>query len=89
MAVLFSAVTVAANDEKIELFVSGIPREYDELEGWTEFDDFVNLLRGESEVSVHAQGYLYGEGEIADASPQEVAYFLKRIETDERFLADH
>lgn len=89
MAVLFSAVTVAANDEKIELFVSGIPREYDELEGWTEFDDFVNLLRDESEVSVHAQGYLYGEGEIADASPQEVAYFLKRIETDERFLADH
>lgn len=56
MAVLFSAVTVAANDKKIELFVSGIPREYDELEGWTEFDDFVNLLRGESEVSVHAQG---------------------------------
>ena len=89
MAVLFSAVTVTANDDKIELFVSGIPREYDEIEGWTDFDDFVNLLHDESEVSVHAEGYLYGEGEIVDASPQEVAYFLNRIETDERFLTDH
>ena len=69
MALLFSAVTVTANEDKIELLVSGIPREYDEMEGWTDFDDFVNLLREESEVSVHAQGYLYGEGEIVDASP--------------------
>ena len=89
MALLFSQVTVTAGNDAASFLVGGIPREYDELEGWTEFDDFVNLLRGESEVSVHAQGYLYGEGEIADASPQEVAYFLKRIETDERFLADH
>lgn len=89
MAVLFSAVTVTANDDKIELFVSGIPREYDEIEGWTGFDDFINLLHDESEVSVHAEGYLYGEGEIVDASPQEVAYFLNRIETEERFLTDH
>ena len=89
MALLFSAVTVTANDDKIELLVSGIPKEYDEMEGWTDFDDFVNLLREESEVSVHAQGYLYGEGEIVDASPQEIAYFLKRMETDDHFLTDH
>lgn len=89
MALLFSAVTVTANEDKIELLVSGIPREYDEMEGWTDFDDFVNLLREESEVSVHAQGYLYGEGEIVDASPQEIAYLLKRMETDDHFLVDH
>lgn len=83
MALLFSAVTVTANDDKIELLVSGIPRECDEIEGWTDFDDFVNLLHEESEVSVHAEGYLYGEGEIVDAYPQEVAYFLNRMETDE------
>ena len=47
MALLFSAVTVTANEDKIELLVSGIPREYDEMEGWTDFDDFVNLLREE------------------------------------------
>ena len=51
MALLFSAVTVTANDDKIEMLVSGIPKEYDEMEGWTDFDDFVNLLREESEVS--------------------------------------
>ena len=56
MALLFSAVTVTANDDKIEMLVSGIPKEYDEMEGWTDFDDFVNLLREESEVSVHAEG---------------------------------
>ena len=89
MALLFSAVTVTANDDKIELLVSGIPKEYDEMEGWTDFDDFVNLLREESEVSVHPEGYLYGEGEIVDASPQEIAYFLKRMETDDHFLTDH
>ena len=33
MALLFSAVTVTANDDKIELLVSGIPKEYDEMEG--------------------------------------------------------
>ena len=75
MALLFSAVTVTANDDKIEMLVSGIPKEYDEME--------------ESEVSVHAEGYLYGEGEIVDASPQEIAYFLKRMETDDHFLTDH
>lgn len=51
MAVLFSAVTVTANDDKIELLVSGIPSEYDEIEGWTDFDDFVNLIDNETEVS--------------------------------------
>ena len=35
MAVLFSAVTVTAGEEEAELLVSGIPREYDDLEGWT------------------------------------------------------
>lgn len=55
MALLFSAVTVTANDDKIEMLVSGIPKKYDEMEGWTDFDDFVNLLREESEVSVHAE----------------------------------
>ena len=39
MALLFSAVTVTAGEDEIELLVSGIPREYDDLEGWSEFDD--------------------------------------------------
>ena len=35
MALLFSAVTVTAGDEEIELIVGGIPRECDDLVGMT------------------------------------------------------
>ena len=41
MALLFSAVTVTAGEDEIELLVGGIPREYDDLEGWSEFDDLI------------------------------------------------
>ena len=44
MAVLFSAVTLSANDQEVEFFVGGIPREYDDLEGWTAFEDFMEDL---------------------------------------------
>ena len=49
MALLFSAVTVTAGEDEVELLVGGIPREYDDLEGWSEFDDlmyFISALRG-------------------------------------------
>ena len=41
MALLFSAVRATANDQEVEFFVGGIPREYDDLEGWTSFDRFM------------------------------------------------
>ena len=37
MALLFSAVTVTAGNEEFEFTVGGIPREYDDLAGWTVF----------------------------------------------------
>lgn len=88
MAVLFSAVTVAAGNEESELLVGGIPREYDDLEGWTKFDDFLESITEECEVSVKVEAYLYGEGETFRATPEEVAYFMKRMEMNERFLSD-
>ena len=63
MALLFSAVTVTAGEDEIELLVGGIPREYDDLEGWSEFDDLMYFISEETEVSVRAEAYLYGEGE--------------------------
>lgn len=89
MAVLFSAVTVTAGEEEAELLVSGIPREYDDLEGWTIFDDFLEDISEETQVHVHAEAYLYGEEETYKATPEEVAYFTKRLEADEYFLRDH
>ena len=56
MAVLFSAVTVTAGEEA-ELLVSGITREYDDLEGWTIFDDFLEDISEETQVHVHAEAY--------------------------------
>ena len=43
MALLFSAVTVTAGDEEIEFTVGGIPRECDDLVGWTAFDSAHSL----------------------------------------------
>ena len=80
MALLFSAVRATANDQEVEFFVGGIPREYDDLEGWTAFDRFMGEIDKETEVAVHAESYLYGEEETYRATPEEVAYFMKRIE---------
>ena len=44
MALLFSAVTVTANDKKVEFLVGGIPREFSDLEGWTAFERFNTVL---------------------------------------------
>ena len=65
MALLFSAVTVTAGEDEIELLVSGIPREYDDLEGWSEFDDLMCFISEETEVSVRAEALSF----MAKANP--------------------
>ena len=70
MALLFSAVTVTAGNDETKLLVGGIPSEYDDLEGWADFDDFIDLIYEETDVTVHAEIYLYGEGETVKATPQ-------------------
>lgn len=87
MALLFSAVTATANEQEVEFLVGGIPREYDDLEGWTAFENFMEDLDEETTVSVHAEAYLYGEEETHKATPEEVAYFMMRIKQDETFLS--
>ena len=79
MALLFSAVTVTAGYDEAEFTVGGIPREYDDLVGWTAFDDFMENVDAETEVSVHAESYLYGGEETVTATPEEVAYLMMRI----------
>ena len=95
MALLFSAVTVTAGEDEIELLVGGIPREYDDLEGWSEFDDLMYFISEETEVSVHAEAYLYGEGESMRASPEEINEMLLDYSDEEQkklrpfFTSDH
>jgi len=89
MALLFSNVTITANGEETELLIGGIPREHDDLEGWSFFDYFMEDISEEAEVSVRAKAYLYGDGESVRATPEEVAYLTIRRDNDPRFLADH
>ena len=63
MALLFSHVRVSAPDgNEAEFLVKGIPRDYDDLENYTAFEDFLDGIEEETEISVHAEAYLYGEG---------------------------
>ena len=89
MALLFSAVTVTAGYDETEFTIGGIPREYDDLVGWTAFDDFMENVDAETEVSAQAGGGLYGGEEAVAAAPEEVAYLTMRMERDENFLAGH
>lgn len=89
MAVLFSAVTLTADNNQAKFLVGGIPQDADDLEGWAAYEKFMDELDSEQEVSVHVEAYLYGEGETVKATPEEVAYFKIRADTDEEFLHDH
>lgn len=90
MAVLFSAVTLTdiAKGKQAEFLVAGIPRDYQDLEGWTAFEEFMQDIDEDTDISVHAEAYLYGESEIFKATPEEVAYMYKRMEGNPNFLAD-
>lgn len=90
MAVLFSAVTLTATSrgELLEFLVGGIPRNYEDLEGWSAFDIYLENIDEDMDISIHADAYLYGEGESFRATPEEVAYMYKRIEDNPNFLND-
>ena len=88
MALLFSHVRVTTPDgNEAEFLVSGIPREFDDFEYYTTFEDFLDGVEEDTEISVHAEAYLYGEGETYTATLEELAYFYLRIEMREDFLS--
>ena len=90
MALLFSYVRVLTlNDNKTEFLVGGIPRELYGLAASKKFKDFIDSIEEDTELSVHAEAYLYGEGEILKVPIEEVAYLNLRMHDDVRFLLDH
>ena len=89
MSVLFSAVTLTADNKQAEFLVAGVPRDANDIEGWTAYENFMGELKTKKEVSVHVKAYLYGEGETVKATPEEVAYFTMRQDADRKFLHDH
>ena len=88
MAILFSAVGVKAGEEQTSLLVSGIPKDYEDLNGWRTFEHFLMNVDQEADIQVEVKSYLYGEGEVFRASLEEVAYMGMRIRMQEKFLED-
>jgi len=86
MAILFSKVTLKTENETAELLVSGFPKQYSDLEGWTVFDKFMEEIDEERSIKVNVDAFLYGEGEVFIATPEEVAYMTMRREMRSDFL---
>ena len=59
MAVLFSAVRPTADNNQVEFLAAGIPRDADDLEGWTAYENFMDELDSEQEVGVHVEAYIW------------------------------
>lgn len=89
MALLFSAITVSAENAEAEFLAFGIPESVADLEDWTAFSDLLEQLDREQELAVHVETYLYGGGETVKATPEEVAYLTMRSERDPAFLSRH
>lgn len=88
MAITFSQVTLESKLGYQEFFTTGFPKNIDELEGYTAFEEFMMELDDGDIVDAHVEAYLYGEGETFRATIEEVAYMIKRLEANPRFLAD-
>lgn len=72
MAILFSEVTVSAGSDSQEFLVAGIPTEYDDLEDNSCAEQFLAEIDSETEVSIHVEVYLYGDGETVQASEDDL-----------------
>lgn len=80
---------MTTDDDSAEFLVGGIPHDLDDISRMTACADFLDRIDAETEVSVHAEAYLYGGGETVTASPEEVAYMTIRMNQDDRFLSGH
>ena len=81
MAVLFSKVTVSADNGAKESFLcGGIPKREDHLKNWIKYQNFMKDNTDTGKVEVNVKSFVYGDGEILDANEYEVAYFTKRGE---------
>lgn len=89
MALLFSAVTVTADSNEEEFIIGGIPREKEDLEGWSLFEEFLDGVDDGTSVEVKAEVYLYGRGEADAATPEDVAYIMLCLGNDECFLQEY
>lgn len=88
MSLLFSKVTIQSDSDEVEFIVGGFPTEPNDLARWDEYQDFLDETDEETNISVHVDAYVCGNGETIRASPNEVAEISARTEAEPDFLSD-
>ena len=79
MAVLFSHITISADNGSTETFLfGGIPDKESDFENLTAYQNFLEDNPEIESIDVEVRSFLYGDGKVVDANEYEVAYFTKR-----------
>ena len=79
MAVLFSHVTLSAENGSTETFLcGGIPDKEADLEDLTAYQNFLEDNPEIESIDVEVKSFTYGEGKVVDANEYEIAYFTMR-----------
>ena len=89
MSILFSDVHLKSEHGEKDFLVCGIPTREEDLIRYTAYQDYLSELNGETEIDVHTDAYLYGEGECVNATIEEVAYMMMRKNKNPDFLDRH
>ena len=63
MALLFSKVNLFNGESEAEFLTMGIPRDYEDIERYTAFEEYLGDLSDECDIEVNVDSYLYGDGE--------------------------
>lgn len=86
MSIRFSRITAMTNDKAAVFLVGGIPSTQADLDPWAAFSDFIADLKENEAITAKVETFLYGEEEPFDATPEEIAYFYKRIAMNSDFI---
>ena len=86
MSLRFSRVTLYSEGTNTSFLVGGIPQKESDLEVWTGYRDFINIIPGYKRIKVWVATFLYGGEEPVDATPEEVAYIYERIKMRKDFI---
>ena len=86
MSLRFSRVTLTSDGKTASFLTSGTPQSRADLQGWTAYDNFISSVPRYTAVNARVETFLYGGEEPFDATPEEVAYFYKRIERQPDFI---
>ena len=86
MSLRFSRATLYSAGKTASFLVGGIPKCRTDLQGWTAFNNYMNDAQRYKVINAHVETFLYGDEESFDATPEEVAYFYKRIERQPDFI---